>query len=770
MRDCEKAILNCGGIKSIRMLCGEDISIELIEAVYASGRFEQIALCISQDILGRVNDALARHEGVRTQILAGDTQTPCDALYFDSKASYPVLKGYENISYLFGYIYCDMLPYFDLWECFRMCCQSIYIVRAGQKKKEALVWERRDCGVELSVVLPVYNVEGYLKECIESVTAWKAPYVEFLFVDDGSTDGSPDLIREYAGQDARIKLIQKKNGGCASARRMGLSNAKGRYVGFVDPDDFIEPSMFPKLLARALMGNYEIAYCGYHRFYEDTGTAEPVMDEPLGGIFADGTTDSNAINDLILYWRIAIWRAVYRRSFLEENKITFVKEFRRFDDLPFKIEVFINARSAVCVPEHLYYYRLGRPGQDVSYDDHRLYVHFKIFRYLDGVVNAKKRQKLTDDLQIIKMQTHFFALVRIQKKYAQKYMRLARKDLQSSCSVMRTFLLALTGMGKRAALQYLALLAGQQGILKNVAVMENKQQTGNEIKNPFFQPEFRMGYYVSYRRKRVWAAELDLLDKLLAVCREHDLKIFAYGGTMLGAVRHHGYIPWDDDIDLAMMREDYDRLLAIAPEAFREPYFFQTSYSDTDYPRGHAQLRNSNTTGMLVYERDASYHLGIFIDIFALDGVPEDPQEFAELERRHAYIQKKMWHIIHKVPLDDEPGFEIPKEVLEEDSVRGYMAYSEELMRGKSACQKVSNINFLFRTSCHAFPRSCFENDVWVDFENTRIPIPAEYDTCLTLMYGPDYMSPRQISTEHGDLIFEPDIPYKEFLKIYRGE
>lgn len=87
--------------------------------------------------------------------------------------------------------------------------------------------------------------------------------------------------------------------------------------------------------------------------------------------------------------------------------------------------------------------------------------------------------------------------------------------------------------------------------------------------------EIRQGYEISSEMKKVWNVQMKLLKKLLEVCDKHHLKIWADGGTLLGTVRDHGYIPWDDDIDMVMLREDYDKLLEIAPKEFEEPFFFQ---------------------------------------------------------------------------------------------------------------------------------------------------------------------------------------------------
>ena len=96
-----------------------------------------------------------------------------------------------------------------------------------------------------------------------------------------------------------------------------------------------------------------------------------------------------------------------------------------------------------------------------------------------------------------------------------------------------------------------------------------------KIDETFFLPEERNGYMVSSEMKKVWAVELDLLNEFARVCDKYRLKWFAHAGTMLGAVRHHGFIPWDDDIDVVMPREDYERLCSIGSSEFSRPYFFQ---------------------------------------------------------------------------------------------------------------------------------------------------------------------------------------------------
>jgi len=140
------------------------------------------------------------------------------------------------------------------------------------------------------------------------------------------------------------------------------------------------------------------------------------------------------------------------------------------------------------------------------------------------------------------------------------------------------------------------------------------------ITKEFLQEETRDGYLVSAEMKKVWAIEMDLLRKFISVCEKYHLCYWVGEGTLLGTIRHKGFIPWDDDLDVWMPREDYDRLLLISPEEFEEPYFLQTTENDQDYYCAFARLRNCRTTAITVSEKNQCNN-GIYIDILPLDGL-----------------------------------------------------------------------------------------------------------------------------------------------------
>lgn len=371
--------------------------------------------------------------------------------------------------YLAGEMPEQVVSSFTLWETFRKVTPHIHIttVREGKEPK-VLQWDKReDTDIELSVVFPMYNVEKYLDQCISSVTAWKADYVEFLFVNDGSPDNSREVVLKWAEKDSRIKLLDKPNGGCASARQWGMDRARGRYIGFIDPDDFTEESMFRKLFRAAMEGSYEISYSSYREYYENTGKTHDV-DDLTGSPYCDGVTDPNLIHALAAFCRVAIWRGIYSREMLDRANIHFYTEIRRFDDLPFKFETFANAKSVISVDEHLYYYRLARPGQDVSADDERLYVHFPIFQHLNESIAAKGNQKIKDYLQVCKIQTHRYALCKIKKEYLKEYARQAKNDLNSTGPFFRSARLIKREVGKKSFLFYLSIMTGNTMLLNRI--------------------------------------------------------------------------------------------------------------------------------------------------------------------------------------------------------------------------------------------------------------------------------------------------------------
>ncbi|MBQ8225432.1 MAG: LicD family protein [Bacteroides sp.] len=285
-------------------------------------------------------------------------------------------------------------------------------------------------------------------------------------------------------------------------------------------------------------------------------------------------------------------------------------------------------------------------------------------------------------------------------------------------------------------------------------IMSNKPF---EITSSFStEEEIRSDYLVSKEMKQVWACEMDLLRKLLQVCDKYGLRCWADSGTLLGAVREGGFIPWDDDIDVSMFREDYDKLVSIADKEFNHPYFFQTIYSDKHYNHRHAQLRNSETAVLPPSGKLEKYNQGIFIDIFILDAYPKSAKQAYKFIRRLQWKKNLLKVCIKFCNLLPEWLYNCWRM-----DIKFFKSY-EELLRETPIqnTEYVSCLSWNIRAKIRL--KSAYSATEYRLFEDMKIPIPAGYDSILRTDYG-DYMKRVKAPTGHGILKYDTERSYKEY-------
>lgn len=284
--------------------------------------------------------------------------------------------------------------------------------------------------------------------------------------------------------------------------------------------------------------------------------------------------------------------------------------------------------------------------------------------------------------------------------------------------------------------------------------------------------ERREGFLVVSEMKQVWALQIEMLKVLLQVCKKNNLKIWVDGGTLLGTVRHHGYIPWDDDIDLVMMREDYDKLTQHHAHEFEYPYFLQSVYTDNGYYRGHAQLRLSNTSAILPIDIWQTFNQGLFIDIFVLDTIPDSKEElndmYREVKRMTTAIKSVTYRgLLSKVPLK----FIQSKLLIKYNG--GLKTYFKETEKKIKQFSSKSNRSvgyiMLDPDYCLAKPlnKEWYTNTTYLPFEDIMVPVPSGYHEILTVLYG-DYMRPVNTPSMHGNVIFDLTKPYQVKIKELR--
>ena len=305
--------------------------------------------------------------------------------------------------------------------------------------------------------------------------------------------------------------------------------------------------------------------------------------------------------------------------------------------------------------------------------------------------------------------------------------------------------------------------------------MEKKLPIQLDLPEGFLKEEVRNGYTVSSEMKRIWAVELDLLNELLITCKKYGLSIFTDGGTTLGAVRHGGFIPWDDDIDMVMFREDYRKLCQIAESEFKYPYFFQTEYTDPGSMRGHAQLRNSLTTGILSSEikHRYSFNQGIFIDIFPLDNIPDDKNERDIFFKKIARKRKKAFQYANiSTRYMDNPGVKgAIKKILHQSVHTNKNKYFEQFENyiqkyNYRQTEYISKLFFKAHPERLIWKKEWFCDVTYLPFEMFKVPVPFIYEEVLNKFFG-DWRTPHNISSYHGGVIFDGTKSYQEYITAY---
>lgn len=301
-----------------------------------------------------------------------------------------------------------------------------------------------------------------------------------------------------------------------------------------------------------------------------------------------------------------------------------------------------------------------------------------------------------------------------------------------------------------------------------------------EFPDSYFEDEVREGFYICSLMKRAWAAQAEVLDAVRRICETHHIRYFAEWGTLLGAIRHGGRVPWDDDVDICMLREDYDRFRAVADDELPEGCWFMDYQWSDDFDHLIGRIINSR---VLVVEGEEleKYHGFPYvagIDIFCLDDLPTDPEE----EETYFKTVHYLITLINEIRLDKE-GVRKADPVELESHIR----HMEELChvsfdRSKpikqqlyallekevgpkyagTGAEEITSLPWWKKNRRYRVPKECYADAVAVPFENTEIMIPAGYMELLRRKYGENWVMPIRAGSAHEYPSYEEQ---QEFLR-----
>lgn len=237
--------------------------------------------------------------------------------------------------------------------------------------------------IKVSIIVPVYNAEGYIEKCLDSLIAQTLKEIEIIAIDDGSTDNTSKLLMKYKD---RIKIIHQKNKGVASARNRGLKEAKGEYIAFVDSDDWVNEDMLKKLYQKAKSQNFDCVMCNFS--YVDD---EKIWDGTI--MPSNDIIDLSAKKKFLITMFPVIWNKIYKREKIVKFKF---KDGVWAEDVEYLYRILTNIDNIGVINDKLYYYYQRLKSESRLYDE-RIYSYIHNF---NGIIDFYKKNNLYKEYKL----------------------------------------------------------------------------------------------------------------------------------------------------------------------------------------------------------------------------------------------------------------------------------------------------------------------------------------------------------------------------------
>ena len=260
--------------------------------------------------------------------------------------------------------------------------------------------------------------------------------------------------------------------------------------------------------------------------------------------------------------------------------------------------------------------------------------------------------------------------------------------------------------------------------------------------------------------------EFEILKHFIETCEKLDLTYYLVCGSALGAVKYKGFIPWDDDIDVAMPRKDYDRFLNEGSDLLPDHLFLQNYQTDNKFPKIFSKLRDSRTTYIESAYAKIDIHHGVFIDVFALDGYPVDKREIKWFERKKKnYLRLTSCALSSSGSLKSRTLRQILRLLGYHKITAKYLIKYENMLRSYSESDFYCNYGN-FRGVMEITPKEVYGHGVYATFENLRVRIPEKFDAYLREKYGDYTLDPpnEERVGHHNYSLIDLNTSYKDLM------
>jgi glycosyltransferase involved in cell wall biosynthesis len=376
---------------------------------------------------------------------------------------------------------------------------------------------------KVSIVVPIYNVERYLNECVDSILRQTLKDIEIILIDDGSPDRSGEIIDEYAKKDKRVIAVHQENSGYSKAVNRGIDMARGEYIGIIESDDFIEDDMYESLYKNAKKNKTEVTKGLFYIYHSrpSVGSSHNILYRNPNGIdlrFAPDGVFNPVDWPRIIGFHASIWSSIYRADFIKKIKIPETAG-ASYQDFPFMTEVFCKAKRVSVVKRPFVHWRNDEgQGNSTSACGKKLLLMGKNSKTAIEILKKyKKFDVFKEPFFVHVLWTNYEFFNRIEKKYKKEYYRLL-VEIFSEIKNDKTFHYTYFSDFENNSVRYFIEKNGFFKYRRGKFLFETKQKLIKIV--TFFVPTYRMARFIKDQNYDIMHQNNLLMDEILALRHE----------------------------------------------------------------------------------------------------------------------------------------------------------------------------------------------------------------------------------------------------------